>query len=79
MALDIIEFPTNAVPGELPATTIYDLGMIYGPLAMVPGVFSVFFYGRYKLNRKRLAEIQAGIAAKKAARAAQDDLVAEPT
>jgi len=64
IALDLIEFPTNAVLGEVDTQTIYELGVVYGPMAMVPGICSVFFYGRYKLNRKRLAEIQASIAAK---------------
>lgn len=66
VALDIIEFPTKAVPGEVPVETIYQLGLIYGPMAMVPGLMSMFFYGRYKLNRQRLAEIQETIAARKA-------------
>ena len=67
IALDIIEFPAKAVPGNIPSETIFELGIVYGPLAMMPGLASMFFYGRYKLNRQRLEEIQKTIAERKAA------------
>lgn len=69
IALDLIEFPSKAVPGEVPLETIYKLGIVYGPMAMVPGLASMFFYRRYKINRTRLREIQVSIAAQKAATA----------
>lgn len=66
VALDMIDFPTNGKVGEIPEETIFQLGMIYGPYAMIPGLASMFFYRRYKLNRNKLAEIQKAITEKRA-------------
>ena len=67
ISLDIIEFPSNAVPGEVDSEIVFQLGIIYGPIAMVPAFISAFFYAKYKINRQRLTEIQAILADRKAA------------
>lgn len=69
VALDVISFPTKAVPGQVPADTIFQLGLVYGPLAMIPGLASMLFYRRYRINRESLRKIQMTIAANKAAAA----------
>jgi Na+/melibiose symporter-like transporter len=65
VALDVIQFPTKAVPGEVLPETVFALGMVYGPLAMIPGLASMLFYRRYKINRYRLLEIQKTLMARK--------------
>lgn len=69
VALDVIDFPAKAIPGEVAAETVMKLGLVYGPIAMIPGVASVIFYRRYKINRESLRQIQVSIAANKAAAA----------
>lgn len=69
VALDLIEFPSKAVPGEVAPEVIMKLGLVYGPLAMIPAVASAIFYRRYKINRESLREIQVSLAANKAAAA----------
>ena len=61
-ALDYIEFPTNAVPGEIAEETIFALGIIDGPFAMVWGLVAAILYGRYAITRQYHAEIQQKLA-----------------
>ena len=58
VALDLIEFPTKAVPGEVDPETIYMLGVIDGPFAMVWGLLAACCYAGYRINRPYHAEIQ---------------------
>ncbi len=58
VALDLIEFPTKAVPGEVDPETIYMLGVIDGPFAMVWGLLAACCYAGYRINRTYHAEIQ---------------------
>lgn len=67
VALDAINFPSKAVPGEVAPEVITKLGLVYGPLAMIPAVASVYFYRKYNINRESLRKIQVSIAANKAA------------
>ena len=64
VALDFIAFPTKAVPGEIAEETIFKLGLIDGPFAMIWGLIAVFFYARYKITRESHAEIKSKLAAK---------------
>jgi Na+/melibiose symporter-like transporter len=66
LALDFIEFPTNAVPGEIAHETIFKLGLIDGPFAMVWGLIAVFFYARYKITKESHATIKEKLAIKNA-------------
>jgi Na+/melibiose symporter-like transporter len=59
IAIDIIDFPVGAEPGTIDPDILFRLGLIDGPIAVVPGVIAVFFYLRYNLTRKRHTEIQA--------------------
>jgi len=58
VALDFIAFPANAVPGKIPEETLFNLGLIDGPFAMIWGLIAVFFYARYKITKELHAEIQ---------------------
>ena len=66
-ALDFIEFPSNAVPGQIAADKIFALGIIDGPFAMVWGLIAAVLYGKYSIDRKYHAEIQHKLATRNAA------------
>ena len=59
IAIDVIDFPVNAEPGTIAEDTIFYLGIIDGPIAVIPGIIAVAFYVQYNLTRKRHSEIQA--------------------
>ena len=65
MALDLIEFPRGAAPGEVSADVLFRLGFVAGPLTSVIGLMILGFYLSYRLDRKRLAEIQDQLAARR--------------
>ena len=65
IAIDIIDFPVGAEPGTVDPEIIFRLGLIDGPVAVVPGVIAVFFYLRYNLTRRRHTEIQAQLKARR--------------
>ena len=58
IALDLIEFPPNAVPGEVVAEKIFALGVVDGPFAMVWGLIAAALYARYGITRAYHAQIQ---------------------
>ena len=59
IAIDVIEFPVSAEPGPVAADKIFNLGLVDGPIAVIPGAIAVFFYLKYNLSRARHTEIQA--------------------
>ena len=59
IAIDLIDFPVGAEPGTVDPDTIFRLGIIDGPIAVIPGIIAVFFYLKYRLTRARHEEIQA--------------------
>lgn len=63
-AIDIIQFPTHAKPGEVSQDVLNQLGIVQGPLAALPALVAIYFYGRYAIDRQRHAEIQRALAAK---------------
>jgi GPH family glycoside/pentoside/hexuronide:cation symporter len=67
IALDIIAFPRQAEPGEVPADTIWNLGLVDSPLTVIPGLVACCFYAGYRITKPRHQEIQAALAARKAA------------
>lgn len=58
IALDVIAFPVGAEPGTIDPDTVLHLGLIDGPIAVIPGAIAVAFYLRYDLTRERHKEIQ---------------------
>lgn len=75
VVLDLIAFPSGAVAGSVSADTIWWLGFTEGPATSLVALTGVLFYLRYDIDRKRHAEIRAGIAARERAQtgAAADD------
>ena len=59
IAIDWINFPVGAEPGTIDAETITKLGLIDGPIAVIPGIFAIYFCMQYQLGRERHDEIQA--------------------
>ena len=62
IALDLIEFPTRAVPGTIASEKIFALGIIDGPFAMVWGLIAAVFYAGYRITKTYHAEIQRKLA-----------------
>lgn len=57
VALDLINFPKGAEVGDIAPETIYHLGLIAGPPAMIVGLAGLSFYLFYDLSRERMEEI----------------------
>ncbi len=57
-ALDIVNFPVNSKPGEVPEGVLFDFGMIYVAIIVMVAV-SLKIFWPYDLNRARHAEIRA--------------------
>ncbi len=66
IALDAIEFPTHAVPGEIPADKIFALGVVDGPFAMLWGLIAACLYAGYRIDKRYHADIQRQLAARAA-------------
>lgn len=52
LALDFIAFPKNAVPGEVPADVIFNLGLFQGPVTSIFSLIAVILFLRYSLSRE---------------------------
>jgi GPH family glycoside/pentoside/hexuronide:cation symporter len=63
--LDYIQFPRGATLGSVEEDTLWELGFIAGPATSVFIIVGVILYSRYKIDRKRHAEIVIAIKAKK--------------
>jgi len=49
--LALIAFPTETAVGEVPATTIFDLGLVYGPLVLIIWLGACYAINRYSISR----------------------------
>ncbi len=65
--LTIVDFPTDAKPGELSPEVVYDLGLVYVPVLMVLYICALLLLTGYRISRethaenlRRLAEDSAG-------------------
>lgn len=58
IAIDLIEFPAGAEPGTIDPDIIFKLGLVDGPIAVIPGLIAISFYLQYSLTRDRHTEIQ---------------------
>ncbi len=71
LALDFIAFPERATPGQVPQETLWNLALVDGLLAMIPGIICLYFYGKYKINKQSYEATRAEIERRRAnARAA---------
>jgi Na+/melibiose symporter-like transporter len=55
--IDLIAFPSGAKLGTVPADTIWWLGFAEGPGTSVFTIVGVLFYMRYRIDRRRHAQI----------------------
>ena len=64
IALDIIKFPKNAAPSDVPDTVLFDFGIVAGPVLFTILLVSVICFSRYSLTREKVKKLQAEIAAR---------------
>jgi len=57
IAIDVIGFPPNAEVGAVPSQVIFELGIFEGVIAALPALASIYFYGRYRIDKERHREI----------------------
>ena len=50
--LALIAFPTETAVGEVPADTLFDLGLVYGPLVLVIWLGACYAISRYNISRE---------------------------
>jgi Na+/melibiose symporter-like transporter len=78
VALDYyVLMPSHAVPGELPEQTLFRLGVVEGPFAMVWGLIAACLYAGYRIDKKYHAEIQQTLLRLRAERKAAESDLAE--
>jgi GPH family glycoside/pentoside/hexuronide:cation symporter len=51
VTLSLVEFPTETTVGDVAPDTIFDLGLVYGPLILVIFLGSVYAISRYRISR----------------------------
>lgn len=61
VGIDLIAFPTQAVPSEVPQGQVDALGMLYGPGIAGLAVLAIFLLSRYRIDRTRHAAIVAAL------------------
>jgi Na+/melibiose symporter-like transporter len=66
IALDLIGFPRGAEFGEVSSEIIFRLGLVAGPPTIVLGMLNLLFFTGYRLDRKRMRQIQADLAERRA-------------
>ncbi len=68
IAIDVIGWPTGVESADqVPAETLFQLGLIEGPVAAIPSLFAIYFYGKYQISKARHQEIQKALAERAAA------------
>jgi glycoside/pentoside/hexuronide:cation symporter, GPH family len=67
IAIDVIDFPTGAKAGEVGDAILLKLGLIDGPIAAVPSAIALYFFVRYRIDKRRHTEIQTELATRRAA------------
>ena len=65
-AIDVVHFPTGAKPGHVPEDIVTKLALFEGPCMAIFAIMATICYSRYRIDRKRHAEIQAGLAERRA-------------
>lgn len=66
LGLDVISFPLQAKPEDVPAEAVADLGFLYGPSVLVLAIVSIVVLRRYDLDANRHAEITRMLASRRA-------------
>ena len=65
VGIDIIQFPTNAIPGEVSAEVVRNLGLLCGPATASLAIVSGLLISRYGLRREHVAQIQEALVARR--------------
>lgn len=68
IAIDVIEFPSGAAPGEVADDILMQLGLLDGPISVVPALIAIYFYSRYTITRREHAEVRLALNARHALR-----------
>jgi Na+/melibiose symporter-like transporter len=55
--LDLIQFPEQALPGEVSPDVLFNLGLAQGPATSLFSFFGLLLYFRYRLTRRKHREI----------------------
>lgn len=58
IAIDWINFPVGAEPGTIDADVLVKLGLLDGPIAVIPGIIGIYFCMQYSLSREKHDSIQ---------------------
>jgi len=53
-----VRLPFDAVPGQIPDDVVFRLGLAAGPVMALGGIFAVYFYARYDLNKSQQKEVR---------------------
>ena len=72
LLLTLVDFPDQAVPGEVAASVLFKLAIAEGPITSVVTLLGVVFYLGYPLTRARHEEIRAGLSRRPPATVQQD-------
>lgn len=67
VVLDLIEFPTNAVPGTVAEGTLVKLALAMGPLCAIGGLASLLFLRSYRITKSRQQQTQATLIERRSA------------
>ncbi len=68
--VDAIGWVPESVPGKVDPDVLYRLGVLDGPIAIIPAVLAIFFYGSYRIDKQKHATIRAELDARRAAETA---------
>ncbi len=55
--LDVTHFPRGAAPEAIDPSLVWPLGLLGGPLLLIPAALAAFFFGRFKIDQRQHAEI----------------------
>ncbi len=63
--VDAIGFEPGSAPGSVDADVLFRLGVLDGPIAVLPAVVAMFFYGAYRIDRARHDRIRVELEARR--------------
>jgi glycoside/pentoside/hexuronide:cation symporter, GPH family len=64
-ALTAINFPKKAQPGQVDYDAVWNLAMVDGVLAAIPGLIAAVCYARYAITREKHDATRLALAAKR--------------
>jgi Na+/melibiose symporter-like transporter len=64
IGMDLIAFPTGSKAGEIAPDIVFQFGILAGPLTLLPGLISIAFYLRYRIDEARHNEIRSALQAR---------------